>query len=354
MADTDAEVEVPVEGEVTVQLDGTEPAPAPKAAAETPTEPKPEPKPGPTPRVRPTEPPEEQASKALQEAVGSERKLREAAEATAAAALQQADAARRRVQEAENRRVEAEAREQETALARINSNIEGATAAIAAAQREYAAAMAEGNFEKAAEANTKVSRGTAALERWTGQKEDFEARKTAEPTHEGRVEEPTTSGMSAFEQYVQGFSDPRAQSWLRAHSDCVPVNAGGNLQKNQKMMAGHYSALAQGHPPNTPEYFRVIEETIGERQPAVTAPKTEEPTPPARETRQARPSAPPSREPPGTPSAGGARSVRLNKDEQDAARLSFPHLKSDQERFAAYAKNKLELEAEGKLGRTTH
>lgn len=358
MAEVEAEVIVPGD-EVTVELEGVAPAPK-KAEAEPASTPKTEPTPEPTPRVRPTEPTaEETAAKTLQEAVGSERKLREAAEATAASALQQADAARRRAQEAENRRLEAEQQAQDQALARINSNIESATAAVSAAQREYAAAMAEGNFEKAAEANTKLSRATAQVERYTGQKEDFESRKLEEPTHEGR-EPAGAPQVPPAEQYISGFSDPRAQSWLRTHQEFIPAQYGGNAQKNSMMMSGHYAALAKLGPNglNTPEYFRIIEETIGERQPASTTPPKPEgaetsPTP-ARETRPARPSAPPSREPPGSPPTGGNRSVRLNKEQQDAARLSFPHLKTDQERFAAYAKNMVELEAEGKLGRTTH
>jgi hypothetical protein len=40
-------------------------------------------------------------------------------------------------------------------------------------------------------------------------------------------------------------------------------------------------------------------------------------------------------------------------DQQEMAKASWPHL-PPQEAFGLYARNLLELEAEGKMGRTTH
>jgi hypothetical protein len=125
------------------------------------------------------------------------------------------------------------------------------------------------------------------------------------------------------------------------------------------MMEGHFAALKLRIPEGTDDYFRVIEEHTGHRAPvsaaaAITpAGETEVAAPaPKPKPRVAQPSAPVSRDPP----SGGprtTRSVTLNKDQQDAAKMSFPH-KTPQEAFALYARNLIELEAEGKMGRLTH
>ena len=45
--------------------------------------------------------------------------------------------------------------------------------------------------------------------------------------------------------------------------------------------------------------------------------------------------------------------VTLSKEQQEAARLSFPHLETKQA-YTQYALNLIELTNEGKMNRTTH
>lgn len=366
MADQDvAEVEVPEEGTVEVPLEGGV-APAKKAD----TEPKPEAKTKPEGgKVQTKEPAAaDEATKALQTALDNERRLRQAAEQTATGAVQQANQERTarltREQELEQERETAQARE----LTRIESDIANSTSLIASTQKELSAALAEGNFEKVAEVQTRLSRATAALDRHEARKEDFENRATKAPVTEGRVTEQQGSAVQGdpFERYIAGF-EPAAQTWLRAHRECAPesvvingalVRTGGKADMNAKMMRGHYDALSQGYAPNSDDYFRVIEESTGYRQPVTTKPTTEEMTTTQTKTEQpktkeARPSAPPSREVPGSPPTGTSRTVRLSREEQEAARFSFPNLEPAKA-YAEYAKNKVALDAEGKLGRTSH
>ena len=351
MADTDTEVEVPEEGVVEVDLGDA--ATPPKKAAEP--EPKPEPKP--EPRVRIKEPPEaDEAAKTLQAAVDNERRLRTAAEQTALTAQQVAERERQarlsREQELQATRETLEARE----LAAIETGIVNATKEIAAAQKEVSAALAAGEFEKVAEAQTKLGKATAALDRFEGKKADYEAGQQTRTTEGAVTETQPMVTATPLERWIAGM-EPAAQTWLRAHQECAPPHVGGRLDMHSKMMRGHYDALAQGFGPNTEDYFRVIEESTGFRKPAAAAATEEgsaevkpkpEPAP-----RKAQVSAPPSREPPGTPSNGTSRTVRLSKDEQEAARISFPNL-DPAKAYAEYAKNKVALDAEGKLGRTTH
>ena len=355
MADP-AEVEVADEGVVTIEVPGEEGTPAaPKQA-----EPQPQPQPQqqkvePPPKPKPADDP----SKALQEAIDNEKKLRQAAEQTAISERQRAEQESRyrqqREQELQTAQEDAFARQ----LQEIESDIANAQRELTAYQNEARTALEAGNFEKVAEISTKQSRTAARLDRREAQKAEYDAyraRGGAAPTHEGRVAEPPQQPQRpTFDQYVSGFTPP-AQAWLRAHPECAPTEVGGNASMNAKMMKGHYDALSQGFAPNSEDYFRVIEESTGHRKtatPKVVEPEPPEPPKQQPKQRQAQPAAPPSREPPGTPVTGATRTVRLTKEEQDAARFSFPQL-TTQQAYAEYAKNKVELEKEGKLGRTTH
>ena len=134
------------------------------------------------------------------------------------------------------------------------------------------------------------------------------------------------------------------------------------------MMAGHYDALAKSIVPNTPEYFKVIEEHLGTGQQAtsvqtgVSSKAAEIQTASAGDNQTQRvspkhvqPSAPVTREPPASngQQQRSTREVRLTKEQQEMAKVSFPHLPEAQA-YGQYARNLLELESEGKIGRLTH
>ena len=344
MAD-EAEVIVPEEGVVEVDI-GDE-----KAEAAEPVE-----KEKPLPRIRPKDPapaPDEatDALKAAQAAVDNEKRLRQAAEQTATAANQRAEqeAARRQTREQELAHAQENLAARE--MASIEAGIAGATREVSSAQKELSSALAEGNFEKVAEVQTRLSRATATLDRLEDKKANYEAgQQTRTPMIEGSDQQPTVQG-TPFDRYISGM-EPAAQTWLRAHSECAPSNVGGKADMNSKMMRGHYDALAQGFAPNSDNYFRVIEESTGYRKPAVAVQDAgEEPQPKPKP--KVKLSAPPSHEPPGSPPTGGARTVRLTKEQQEAARFSFPNLEPNKA-YAEYAKNYVALDTEGKLGRTSH
>lgn len=315
-------------------------------------------------RVSPTKEKEpaadDEAVKALREAVASETTSRKAAEATANAERLQREQAQRELAqqrlESQNYRDRAENNE----LAIINSGIESAERELLAYKGEFKRAAEAGEFGEMAEVQVKIATAAATLKSFNDAKANFEVNSDRKTT-EGRVEAPQIQ-QAPLEQYLSGFA-PKAQQWLRAHPECVPTNLGGDGTKNSKMMQGHYSALGQGIPEGSDDYYRIIEETAGYRQPVSTAAviKTAgsddnevEVKPAAKRTAQ--PSAPVSREPPeanGTQRARTVREVKLSKDQQDTAKMSFPHL-AEKEAFALYARNLIELEAEGKIGRMTH
>jgi hypothetical protein len=344
MAEKDAVIEIEDEGTVTVDVtdhpdlavDPVEPEPKPVVTA-------PKPK---TPAV-------DEAAAALTAATKTaetERAARLAAEQTANSERQARLAAEeaRRVHEEENESLRERAGNSE--LTAVTSGIEAAKQAQEAAQREFERAMEAGEFPKASAAQVALSRAAAQIDRLEADKIRLES-APKRPVTEGRVEAPAGSPV---EKYLAGFS-PKSQSWLRSHMDCLPPALGGNRVKHAAMMLGHETAGDSGIPLESDDYFRTIEEKVGLREPvsaaAVVTP-AEEATPKSKAAK-VQPSAPVNRDVPAASGARTTRSVTLNKDQREAAKLSFPHL-PEKEAFGIYARNLLDLESEGKIGRVTH
>jgi chromosome segregation ATPase len=356
MAEKDKETTVELEDDATIEVDLTD---NPELAGAI--------KPQQTKEAEPSPPAGQQTApaevkSALEEAKRTAEELRKrdldrirAAEETAAKAQQTAE--QWRLQAEQSKTHEKRAQEEATAreLAIIDNGIESSKREISALESEIARLHEAGEFAQLASANTKLARASAALDRMEAAKADYEAtvaRKPAEPEPEP-IQQST---QSPFEQYVSQFA-PSAQNWIRQHPECAPPQVGGNAKDNAKMMAGHYQALAEGYQPNSEDYFRVIEEHTGHRK--VEAPAAKEETKPADvkpveepKPKKVQPSAPPSREP---MSATGTipnttRRVTLTAQQQEHARLSFPELEPAKA-YAKYARNLIELEAEGKMGR---
>ena len=314
----------------------------------------------PTPRIRIKDPApaEDKARAELQKSLDNEKRLRLQSDQNAVAANQRAEQFAR---DGANKAAQLRAAQESQEAAQLNAletGIADATNQMGAAQKEIATAMSEGNFEKVAEAQTKLARASSKLDRLEANKEDFVASKERRDAAADAVIDETvttnTNTLPPIEQFVARMA-PQSQKWLREHAEYAPAAFGGDDAKNAQMMRGHYDALSKGYAANTDDYFRIIEESVGIREAQaeqgedvpIKSTKKIEPQ------RQASPSAPPSRTPPGSPQSGQSRSVRLTLAEQETAKFSFPHLKPN-EAFAEYAKNKVALDAEGKLGRTSH
>jgi hypothetical protein len=370
MAGKDDEIVVNVDDEETIavnieddpSLAGTDPK-TPKeevAAAKTPKEPKVAKRVVPQEQAAVPQPAHEEALAQAQTYAKQQEEARRAADATAANERAMREQAQREAQQARKAAEEAAERANNSELANIENGIAAAQKELEAHEAEYTRAAEAGEFAKMASIQTKLSKAAAALDRLEASKTAYDARPAT--TTEGRVvEQPAAT--NPVEQYLAGFA-PVAQNWLRQHMDCIDPRVGGNAAKNSMMMAGHYAAKAKNIAEGTPEYFKVLEEHIGgqqeatipavvpgvtsraaEVQAAVVEPKTSKSAPVA---------APVSRD---APSAAGAprsvREVRLTKDQQEMARVSFPHLPENQA-YGMYARNLIELEAEGKIGRLTH
>lgn len=247
-------------------------------------------------------------------------------------------------------------------IALLTQNIEATSAQLESLQDELARQNEAGEFKAAAATQGKIARTAAALDRMENEKTTFEAQAgQRRPTHEGAVtplvqpggqrtqQQPPANAAEALERWL-GTLDPPAAKWIREHPECAPVNLGGTKSGYAKMMAGHWAAEEAGLETNSPEYFKMIEERTGHRKPEAQ-PGGQRRQQPAGQ-RRVIPGAPPSREAPGGANTPGrTRQVRLSKQQQEHALLSFPHMEP-QKALAEYARNLVELEADGKMGRT--
>jgi hypothetical protein len=313
----------------------------------------------------------EDASEALAQAIKTANEATRAAEATAASERARREDAERR---AAHREAEAQAaleRAETSEIAVITHGIEAATREVTAYGAAFQKAMEDGEFAKATEAQVALGKATSKLDRLEAQKADYESGKTKRPParDSGGAAESTVapSRQNVVEAYLSGY-DLQAQNWLRSHPECLPprvrtpdgavLELGGDQKKHNMMMAGHHDALAKGYALNSEDYFRTIEEHTGHRKAAEATTNTNNkggvvPESRAARTRPASPSAPVSRsETPGEASRSPTR-VTLDRDQQEAARISYPH-KPVKEAYALYAKELIEARKEGKIGRLTH
>jgi hypothetical protein len=311
----------------------------------------------------------EDASEALAQAIRTAEEAKRAAEATAASERARREDAERRAAQREAEAQAAVERAETSEIAVITHGIEAATREVAAYGSAFQKAMEDGEFAKATEAQVALGKATSKLDRLEAQKADYESgKKRVAPTRDsgGQVESIAPSRQNVVEAYLSGY-DLQAQNWLRTHPECLPprvrtpdgavLELGGDQKKHNMMMAGHHDALAKGYALNSEDYFRTIEEHTGHRKAAEVTTNDNKggvvPESRAARTRPASPSAPVSRsETPGESPRSPTR-VTLNRDQQEAARISYPH-KTTKEAYALYAKELIEAQKEGKIGRLTH
>lgn len=309
----------------------------------------------------------EDPSLALKQALEESERARIAAE-------QRADAEARRAS-GESRRAAAlaqEATDARTSAAAVQ--IQNVTTEIDAAKRDMIAAKAAfkqaheaGDTDKMADSQEQMALVGGTIRSLESRKVELEQAATRVPAERtpagGGYDDPVDSYLSS-----PNFST-RSRSWLRAHPECLPSAVGGSEEKNAAALRGHHLALGQGFRIDSDEYFRVIEETTGIRQPVSAAART---TPAGQQEgkvsenpprRTPIPSAAPTNEPPaanGNTTNPTKRSFKMTQDMQEVALLSFPIKPGEDEQahrkraFGSYAYNLQELQKEGKIGRTTH
>lgn len=244
------------------------------------------------------------------------------------------DAERKARIEAENRAHEASQEVRRANNTVEDTNLHLVTNAISLVKRDaeiyksnYRAAMENGDYGAAAEAQEGMANMSARLLQLENGKSALEAKPRE------AIEQPRRDPVEAFASQLS----PRSATWVRNNPQCVT-----DPRMNQKMIAAHNFAMADGYEADSDDYFNFVETTLGMRKRVEAAPEEEVMSTAASSTqrRSSPPAAPVSR----SNNTNGTRPnvVRLSAAEREMA--DNMGMKPEE-----YAKNKLALQKEGKL-----
>jgi hypothetical protein len=191
----------------------------------------------------------------------------------------------------------------------------------------YSEAMAVGDYTKAAEIQETMSMNSAKLMELERGRQHME---TAPKYEAPQIQTPSDPVEAVASQLT-----PRSAEWVRRNPNFVT-----DPRLYQKMVAAHNIALADGHSPDTDDYFASVEETL--RISKRVAVEAEDPMAEAAKVTQRRapPAAPVTRS--GTGTGSRPNVVRLTRLEAETAR-DLGMTEED------YARNKMLLQKEGRL-----
>lgn len=236
------------------------------------------------------------------------------------------EAERRAAAEAEQRH-KAQAETHDTNLALVTNAIETVKARQETFKAKYRAARETGDIDAETEALEEMQRCAAERSQLESGKVAMEAR----PKPEAPQPQPNGDPVEAIASQLS----PRSAAWIRAHPDYAR-----DERLFRRMLAAHNLAETDGVAIDSDDYFDRIETTLGLRQAEA---EDSDPSAAAAKPVQRR-SAPPAA--PVTRSGNGDGSrpnvVRLTAEEREMAKMMGM---SDQD----YAKNKLDLQREGKI-----
>jgi hypothetical protein len=237
---------------------------------------------------------------------------------------------------------------QDSNLRIILNAIDATEQAASAAERDYADAMAAGDYAAAAKAQRMMAQAESHLLQLNNGKQKLE--ETLQAPTEGRVVEPE---LPRFEPQIQpdpvemyaSRLTPKSADWLRRNPTAV--------DKIPRLTRAHQDALEDGIEAESPEYFSYIEQRLGiSSQPReeYREPARETPREPAQSSRKSVASAPVSSSASGisSNSSRNANTMVLSPAEVEMAILAEPELSRDKA-IESYARNKAYLIKTGKL-----
>ena len=236
--------------------------------------------------------------------------------------------AERRAKEAAQDAYRAKNEVQDSNLHLVTNAIETVKQNADVLKTNYREAMSVGDFDRAAEVQHAMATNAAKLLQLEQGKRAMESQPKQTAPEQYRSSDPVEALASQL--------SPRSADWVRRNPQCVT-----DPRLYQKMIAAHNLAVADGYAPDTDDYFEKIESTleINRREAPVQEDAMAEAAKPV-QRRSSPPAAPVTRSGNGTGS--NSNRVRLTSDEREMASMMGM---TDQE----YAKNKLQLQKEGKL-----
>jgi hypothetical protein len=190
----------------------------------------------------------------------------------------------------------------------------------------YAAAMASGDYDKAAELQEIMSGNSAKLLQLENGRQAMQNRPKVAPPIASDPVEQFASQLSA-----------RSADWIRKNPQCVT-----DPRLQQKMIAAHNLAVADGYQPDTDDYFSVIEDTLKLNRRERREEQQNDESPMSSAAKPVPRQAPPPPAPANRNGSTRPNVVRLTPAEAETARMFGM---TDVE----YAKHKVALQKEGKL-----
>lgn len=275
--------------------------------------------PAPAPVVTPDE-----GIENLRARLGEERQAREAAERRAEMAQHQAQNANREVAD--------------TNLTLVKNAINTVKQQQNILKANLRAALSTGDYGKAAELQDHMSMNSAKMLQLEN------GRAAMESAPPPQVERTQPQQADPVELLASQLT-PRSAAWVRSNPQYAR-----DQRLYQKMVAAHNLAVADGYAPDSDDYFSVVEQTLNVNRNAARHEETalsSASTPKATRQSSGVPAVPPAAAPvsrTGTPTGTNPNIVRLTREEKDMAASSGL---TEQE----YAKQKLALQREGKIGR---
>ena len=217
---------------------------------------------------------------------------------------------------------------QETNLQLVSNAIDTLRQSNEIAKANYKAAMSAGDYDAAATYQEEMSGHAAKLLQLEQGKQVLEST----PLPVAPVQRPTDP-VEAFAAQLS----PRSAEWVRRHPQFVT-----DPRLNQKMIAAHNLAMADGIEADSDEYFSTIEGIL-RIQPRQSSAQAESPMSEA-SSGTSRQSAPPAAPVTRSGTATGTRSnvVRLTADQREMAQMMGM---TD----AEYAKNLVDLKKQGRI-----
>lgn len=190
----------------------------------------------------------------------------------------------------------------------------------------YSAALKAGNTDKCADLAMDMQAMSASRQQL---EQGLEALKERAQAARQPAPQPQPRAMDPVEAVASRLS-PASARWVRSHPEFATDDS-----KRNKMVAAHYEAVAEGIASDSREYFDFIEQKLGVENAPEPRQTTSRPSP------RPQPPAAPAR---GNSGADNRRVVTLSAAEREIAKMNGM---TDEE----YAKNKMTLQAEGKIGK---
>lgn len=206
----------------------------------------------------------------VKEQLAEEKRQREAAEAGRRTAEEQG---RRYQQEVEQGHLSV----RQANLMAVDRALEANASSMQSLRSQYAAALQEGDYAKAAEVQSSLSEQAA-------RKVQLEAGKYQLEQMPEQQQRQQPQNTDPFEAQIERYTE-RTRQWIRQHPDVLRDQRTANLA-----IAAHHTAVAQGHTPDSDAYFDALETTLGFKQGPDQRPQQKRPTGAAPPSRNGSPS----------------------------------------------------------------